>query len=95
MISFSIFDDLILKTRWCHCDSRFFCILLEELFTSSKILLPLYLLCLFLLGADRFIIPALLCITACLLLFRRRIEKTTAAATANENETGEGNDHVK
>ncbi|MGM9567279.1 MAG: AzlC family ABC transporter permease [Clostridia bacterium] len=53
------------------------------------------LLCLFLLGADRFIIPALLCITACLLLFRRRIEKTTVPATANENETGEGNNDVK
>lgn len=35
-------------------------------------------LCLVLLGADRFIIPALLGITACLLLFRRRIEELEA-----------------
>lgn len=44
-------------------------------------------LCLVFLGADRFIIPALLGITACLLLFRRRIEeleaKTKEEVTAN------------
>lgn len=47
------------------------------------------LLCLLLLGADRFIIPALLCITICLLLFRRRIEKTAEAAKPSANETKE------
>lgn len=35
-------------------------------------------ICLVLLGADRFIIPALLGITACLLLFRHRIEEPEA-----------------
>lgn len=51
------------------------------------------LLCLLLLGADNFIIPSLLAITLCLLLFRRRIEKNYVEAqpktTLNEDEIEE------